>query len=388
MCEKHLLSTLCKDVSQIPATFASLSPSAQVLYRTLSYPKVNLRDPATVTSLHDHPEFLNAVASMATEDHVIIMAIHRVNAYGASDGSVICLEASRINHSCVPNVQHNWNSRLGALTIHAVRDIAAGEELLTAYIEPCRTADHRRQALNRYGFKCSCTACEDLTGHGKASSKRRSRVQEINRSICLYSLFPGLSPFRTNKQALHAVLEAIKLLEEEEIQTFQVLDRSATISLERPYASTNSSAATKRLPDSVSMWVTSKPLLCGRSRLVNILLRPLEKMRKDTNRFGKYYRTSSPLETRGEQNGLGDGSTADERSSILRASSRSLCNRTCTPRDLFPHFNLSQVAATSTLQTVSCIHVHAMISGPHTAINSSMIKPQTAAPFPCVYQSK
>ncbi|KAL8668053.1 MAG: hypothetical protein Q9202_000031 [Teloschistes flavicans] len=119
MCEKPLLSTLCKDVSQIPATFASLSPSAQVLYRTLSYPKANLRDPATVTSLHDHPECLNAVASMSAEDYIIIMAIHRVNAYGASDGSVICLEASRINHSCVPNVQHNWNSRLGALTIHA-----------------------------------------------------------------------------------------------------------------------------------------------------------------------------------------------------------------------------------------------------------------------------
>lgn len=38
------------------------------------------------------------------------MAIYETNAFEAGLGSVIYPEASRINHSCLPNVHHCWNN--------------------------------------------------------------------------------------------------------------------------------------------------------------------------------------------------------------------------------------------------------------------------------------
>ncbi len=41
----------------------------------------------------------------------------------------ICL----INHSCLPNAHHNWNSDERCETIHAIRYIKAGEEITISY---------------------------------------------------------------------------------------------------------------------------------------------------------------------------------------------------------------------------------------------------------------
>lgn len=48
------------------------------------------------------------------------MAIFETNNFGIEGGSAIFLEASRINHSCMPNVFHGWNITLGAETIHDI----------------------------------------------------------------------------------------------------------------------------------------------------------------------------------------------------------------------------------------------------------------------------
>ena len=41
---------------------------------------------------------------------------------------VIC----RINHSCSPNTHHQWNTKLGKMTLHAIRPISHGEEITIA----------------------------------------------------------------------------------------------------------------------------------------------------------------------------------------------------------------------------------------------------------------
>lgn len=53
----------------------------------------------------------------------------------------IFLRASRFNHSCIPNAWYNWNpyytdarrNPRGSLTVHAIRNIRADEEILVNY---------------------------------------------------------------------------------------------------------------------------------------------------------------------------------------------------------------------------------------------------------------
>ena len=89
---------------------------------------------------------------------------------------------SRFNHSCVPNVEWNWNDNLNAETIHATRDISYGEELCASYLgmeaRPglCSSRDERSERLQAsYGFVCSCPVCT-LTGEELSKSDRRRRA--------------------------------------------------------------------------------------------------------------------------------------------------------------------------------------------------------------------
>lgn len=79
--------------------------------------------------------------------------------------AAVALLTSMLNHSCLPNVAHvwSWDCRFGApvVTVVAVRDIAAGEELCTRYIDvETRPRHSRKQTLReRYGFTCTCARC-------------------------------------------------------------------------------------------------------------------------------------------------------------------------------------------------------------------------------------
>ena len=71
---------------------------------------------------------------------------------------------SRINHSCRPNAIVEWNPSKGEGTLHALRKIAAGEEITIDYL--CRPEDtlnsisERRKLLEeQYDFVCTCPAC-------------------------------------------------------------------------------------------------------------------------------------------------------------------------------------------------------------------------------------
>lgn len=84
--------------------------------------------------------------------------------------------AARLNHSCAPNVFHRYNPNINRLTIHALRDIAPGEELATSYIDICADTAARRQKLRHWGFKCRCVACESKDAN---SERRRRRIGDL-----------------------------------------------------------------------------------------------------------------------------------------------------------------------------------------------------------------
>ncbi|GKT55266.1 SET domain-containing protein 5 [Colletotrichum tofieldiae] len=74
-------------------------------------------------------------------------------------------QVARLNHSCVPNSQGNFNKTLNAFTIHATRDIGNEEEITISYLdEHLGLRDSRQSALQAgYGFVCDCSACNPTT---------------------------------------------------------------------------------------------------------------------------------------------------------------------------------------------------------------------------------
>lgn len=69
---------------------------------------------------------------------------------------------ARINHSCMPNAWHDFNGNTYRMTVHAVRDIRAGEQIFIAYGEYLRRSTaERNEELRRLDEieSCLCAMC-------------------------------------------------------------------------------------------------------------------------------------------------------------------------------------------------------------------------------------
>ncbi|KAL8794985.1 MAG: hypothetical protein Q9182_007575 [Xanthomendoza sp. 2 TL-2023] len=97
----------------------------------------------------------------------------------------IFLNASKFNHSCVPNAYFNWNPALGCLTVFTTRGISGGEEILINYQHPnaYKSRAERRQSLQEaYYFECNCITCRD--GPDLASNEElRTRMRDLDGRI-------------------------------------------------------------------------------------------------------------------------------------------------------------------------------------------------------------
>ena len=54
------------------------------------------------------------------------ISIYEVNCYEMRTSDCVCVDASRINHSCLSNSHYSWNDNIRRLTVHAVKDISKG----------------------------------------------------------------------------------------------------------------------------------------------------------------------------------------------------------------------------------------------------------------------
>jgi len=117
--------------------------------------------------------------------------------------------------------QANYNPQLGSHTVHTIRDIHAGEEILTAYIDIAQASDEREENLAKRGVTCQCPAC--LPGDAFVTSeRRRQRIFDFKRCSYAYegdqvraSDVPAYIIPRNPIEALDRAHEIIKLLLQE-----------------------------------------------------------------------------------------------------------------------------------------------------------------------------
>ncbi|KAJ8118891.1 hypothetical protein OPT61_g221 [Boeremia exigua] len=88
-----------------------------------------------------------------------------------------------INHSCIANCHHSWNGLLEKETIHAVRPIAAGDEITISYNEGGTHDVRRRRLREDFGFTCDCASCVCNPADREASDARRLLIQTLDDAI-------------------------------------------------------------------------------------------------------------------------------------------------------------------------------------------------------------
>ena len=113
----------------------------------------------------------------------VLVSIYEANCYEMGSGACICLDASRINHSCIPNAHYSWNTNIERETLHAVKDIFKGEEITISYCPAIATFDERKADLEPYFFTCRCPACRKDQRFGIMSQLRRGQMLDLDHKI-------------------------------------------------------------------------------------------------------------------------------------------------------------------------------------------------------------
>jgi hypothetical protein len=91
----------------------------------------------------------------------------------------ICL----INHDCVPNSFYAWNTSTNTATVHANRDIEAGQELTVSYTAEPIAYKRRAKLKNEFGFDCMCELCSLPIRQKIMSDVRRRELDRLHQSF-------------------------------------------------------------------------------------------------------------------------------------------------------------------------------------------------------------
>ncbi|KAK5132411.1 hypothetical protein LTR08_009094 [Meristemomyces frigidus] len=168
-------------------------------------------------------------------NQVRVMGTFAANNFATGRGLSVFETAARINHSCMPNVHHSFNPTLQKQTVHAVRDIQNGEELVTTYLGGPGNyfVSHQRLEMlqESYGFACTCHACSDTTGQ---SDHRRHMLAGLAWGMQQY--LEGLSQGEpavpaSPESALYQAEAMIHLLREEGLQSMELIKAYRTASM-------------------------------------------------------------------------------------------------------------------------------------------------------------
>lgn len=88
-----------------------------------------------------------------------------------------------LNHSCLPNAHNNWNADTKRETIHAIRDINAGEEITIPYNQDGSSTSRRAHLKEKFGFDCNCNLCYLPPPQLRISDARRLQIERLDLAI-------------------------------------------------------------------------------------------------------------------------------------------------------------------------------------------------------------
>lgn len=96
---------------------------------------------------------------LTQDDALLYYTKYRRNAFRFGDNPGILFYATRLNHSCNPNVSYVKDDDHMVFT--TTRDLAANDEIFDSYINTNMSTQDRKSTLyNRYGFHCNCEKCK------------------------------------------------------------------------------------------------------------------------------------------------------------------------------------------------------------------------------------
>ncbi|KFG48036.1 putative histone lysine methyltransferase, SET [Toxoplasma gondii p89] len=90
-----------------------------------------------------------------------IRELVRPHAFPDVHGTGFYPSIGRMNHSCAPNVRLEFPYGTNRVALVTTRPVQPGEELCISYVDGIETmsAEEREDALEVFGFKCSCDVC-------------------------------------------------------------------------------------------------------------------------------------------------------------------------------------------------------------------------------------
>ncbi|KAF2754718.1 TPR domain-containing protein [Pseudovirgaria hyperparasitica] len=111
-------------------------------------------------------------------NHTILNIFRNNNFDIGDDVRALFPRVARLNHSCVPNAQGNFNRALDKFTVHATSDIQSGEEITISYLDDhlALRANRQSKLLDNYGFVCGCRACDKTLPESAAREARRAKA--------------------------------------------------------------------------------------------------------------------------------------------------------------------------------------------------------------------
>jgi hypothetical protein len=89
------------------------------------------------------------------------------------------LNASRLNHSCVPNADHSYDNKSGYKSVFANRDVDVGEEITISYSDHTKPRVMRQVDMKAWGFICQCPACDVRHPDNRAHERRLKRLARL-----------------------------------------------------------------------------------------------------------------------------------------------------------------------------------------------------------------
>lgn len=170
-----------------------------------------------------------AVVVMARRYTIFKDNCARVGADDTGEDSGLFLLYSRINHSCSPNAHAHYNGTTERLTVHATRDIEAGEQVFAQYVDnACLPLQQRQERTSKFGFTCECPTCID----DPLPEPLRARLCQLEQGIMRYvenDSNAAVSMPETPEQALAWAEELIRLLQDPAVNMHNSTLRNALV---------------------------------------------------------------------------------------------------------------------------------------------------------------